>query len=445
MEAALLMAWPSSRVKSCCFDGQQWRHLNPVNLRSFHLSCYHRVHRDPKKRRRPASDQKLEMVIDLEEIADRASMSLQRVLSSSELKFRRLVSSGREAFRDLQTLITVDADRRVVISCRHSSLQFLSNLVLWSCVVVFAGRVLVEILGLGFRSGFGFGYGLPLVRRDRSLGGREVLVGRKSLFIEREGKKKGFRVSSVNPLSPARGNLTSVPEAGKQKPVSAQEKQKKLPSWWPVELPSPVLSMNKQEFQREANRLIRAILDNRMSGKDIVEDDVIQLRRICKTSGARVSIETANTRDSFYRASVEFVLNACSSSMNNSLVQIDDENPRQFVAGLADNISLDSSRAATIVSAAVAARTRSLFLQSWALEMQGKQSDAMVELSKICHVHRIFPPEDSSPEMEMVARGLAKHLRTDQREFLLTRYMDICGVENQQSVAEALGLERKLL
>ncbi|XP_042516097.1 uncharacterized protein LOC122090531 [Macadamia integrifolia] len=443
MDAAYLMTWPSSRATFSCFNGQ-WSHLNTINLRSFHTSCYNRRSRDPKKRTKPTSDQKLEMVIDLEEMADRASTSLQRVLTSSELKFRRFVSSGREAFRDLQSLIIVDADRRVVISCRRSSLQFLATFVLWSWVVVFAFRVLVKVVGLGFRSGFGFGYGMPLFRRDRSLGGREVFVGRRRPFMEREGKKKDIRVASVNPLSPARGNVTRVAKLGKQKPVSAQEKMK-LPSWWPVELPSPALRMNKQEFQREADRLIRAILDNRMSGEDIVEDDVIQLRRICKTSGARVCIETANTRDSFYRASVEFVLNACSSSMSNSLGQIDEEDPRQFVAGLANNIGLDSSRAATIVSAAVAARTRSQLLQSWALEMQGKHSDAMEELSKIYRVHRAFPPEESSPEMEMVARGLEKHLRTDQREFLLTQFMELCGVENQRSVAEALGLERKHL
>ncbi|KAL2597768.1 hypothetical protein AAZX31_11G204000 [Glycine max] len=32
---------------------------------------------------------------------------------------------------------------------------------------------------------------------------------------------------------------------------------------------------------------------------------------------------------------------------------------------------------------------------SKALEMQGKQVDAMVELSKICLLLRIFPPEES--------------------------------------------------
>lgn len=37
-----------------------------------------------------------------------------------------------------------------------------------------------------------------------------------------------------------------------------------------------------------------------------------QLRQICKLSGASVSFGTANVRDSFYRASVDFVLSICS-------------------------------------------------------------------------------------------------------------------------------------
>ena len=46
-------------------------------------------------------------------------------------------------------------------------------------------------------------------------------------------------------------------------------------------------------------------------------------------------------------------------------VQIHGEEARQFISGLADNIGLENIRAARIIRAAVAARTRSCFLQSW--------------------------------------------------------------------------------
>lgn len=123
-----------------------------------------------------------------------------------------------------------------------------------------------------------------------------------------------------------------------------------------------------------------------------------QLRRICRASGVSVSINPENTRDSFYRASVDFVLNVCSRFRFTSLsiflsflrvylcwfllwfshlenhcrvpsystsVHIGGEDARQFIAGLADNIGLEKIRAARMVSGAVAARTRSSFLQAW--------------------------------------------------------------------------------
>ncbi|KAL4596891.1 hypothetical protein ACB092_12G196400 [Castanea dentata] len=139
--------------------------------------------------------------------------------------------------------------------------------------------------------------------------------------------------------------------------------------------------------------------DNRINGRDIMEDDIIQLWQICRTFGVWVSFDTTNTRDSFYCASVDFVLNVCSRAPSHcTSVQIDGEDARKIVAGLAENIGLENICAAIIVSAAVAARTRSRFLQ--ALEIQGKHAEAKFELSKICLMLQIFPPEESSPEME---------------------------------------------
>lgn len=44
------------------------------------------------------------------------------------------------------------------------------------------------------------------------------------------------------------------------------------------------------------------------------------------------------------------------------------------------------------------------------------------------------------PEMEMVARGLEKHLKMEQREFLMSMLVGICSEESQKRAAEALGL-----
>lgn len=299
-------------------------------------------------------------------------------------------------------------------------------------MLVFAFWALCKLVSAFLWGRSGFGNGPVVVRRDRSLGGREVVVG-SGVSVERNVRISG------NPLSPA--SSVNVRASERVQRNRFRQLEKKLPKWWPVSVERPAFVMNKLEYQREADRLIRVIVDNRMKGKDIMEDDIVQLRQICRTSGVSVSFDTTNTRDSFYRASVDFVLNVCSRSPSHSTsVQIDGEDARQFVAGIAESIGLENIRAARIVSAAVAARTRSRFLQAWALEMQGKHAEAKLELSKICLMLRIFPPEDSSPEMEMVARGLEKHLKLEQREYLLTVLIGVCGEGSHRSATEALGL-----
>lgn len=42
----------------------------------------------------------------------------------------------------------------------------------------------------------------------------------------------------------------------------------------------------------------------------------MQLRRVCRISGVQVSFEPKNTGDSFYRTSIDFVLNACSRCLS---------------------------------------------------------------------------------------------------------------------------------
>lgn len=54
-----------------------------------------------------------------------------------------------------------------------------------------------------------------------------------------------------------------------------------------------------------------------------------------------------------------------SFASQSGLVELDGESAQEFIAGLADNIGLVNIRAARIVAAAVAARTRSWLLQAW--------------------------------------------------------------------------------
>ncbi|KAL5543260.1 hypothetical protein UlMin_010970 [Ulmus minor] len=217
-----------------------------------------------------------------------------------------------------------------------------------------------------------------------------------------------------NPLSVANESFNGGSERVSKNLVRVGQR---LPNWWP-------------NLEPQLDSVVdRTITDNRMTGKDIVEDDIIHLRRICRISGVRVSFDTTNTRDSIYRACVDFILTVCGRAPSySSYIQVDGEDVRQFIAGLAVNIGLENTSAARMVSAAVAARTRSSFLQAWTLEIQGKHAEAKLELSKICLVLRIFPPEESS------------HLKLEQREFLMNLLTGVCGKESKTTLAEALGL-----
>ncbi|KAL5655215.1 hypothetical protein ACJX0J_034534, partial [Zea mays] len=165
------------------------------------------------------------------------------------------------------------------------------------------------------------------------------------------------------------------------------------------------------------------------------------LRQLCKISGVKVCFDTENARDSFYRAAVNFVLDDCSRAAKDiGAAKLNGEDPRDFLAGLASNIGLDKFRAATLVCASVATRTRTCFLQCWALEIQGKRPEALDELVKICRIHYIFPPEDNSAEMEMVAAGLEKNLHVAERVHLLYLYRSVCTAGNLKTAAQALGL-----
>ncbi|XP_038712147.1 uncharacterized protein LOC120006252 isoform X1 [Tripterygium wilfordii] len=350
-------------------------------------------------------------------------LDIDRISALSSREYQQYLSSARDACQDLLSLVTIDsANRRVVVSCRRSTLLFAGHMLVIGFALLLGIRVLSKLV-LGFKGRFVFGSRRDdvVVRRDRSLGGKEVVVAARSIRETRED-----------------GMMDNFGALKKNIQVRSQEK---LPKWWPVRVVIPAMVADKEEYQREANKLIRAIMDCRTSGKDIMEDDIIQLRRICRISGVRVSIDTTNSCYTLYRTSVNFVLNVCSraSSYRNSVV-IDGEDVRQFIAGLAENIGLENTRAARMVSASVAARTRSCFLQAWALELQGRHSEAMAEVSKICIILRTFPPEESSPEMELVARGLEKQLKVEQREFLMNMIVGVCGEESHRSAAEALGL-----
>ncbi|KAJ6991348.1 hypothetical protein NC653_019519 [Populus alba x Populus x berolinensis] len=373
------------------------------------------------------------------------SQNLKLVLNITQIsklpssRFHQFLSLGQEAVDDLKTLVSLDENNRVVLSCQKSTLQFAGTVLLSGFLLISSIRVLFK-LGLGLKRKFGAGKNPNfVVRRDRSLGGKEVIVAVNEQ--QREESKRPKRLANPVEISDLVDGLGFERGDWRRYRVGSQQK---LPKWWPDSgsFSGRIVGPDQEEYQREANRLIRAITDYRTRGKDVMEHDIIQLRRICRTSGVRALFSTTNTRDAFYRASIDVVLNVCSRSVSSgshkkkillatswilsvfafliaksflqacsapsysTSVEIAGEDPRHFIAGLAENIGLESIRAARMISAAVAARTRSCFLQAWALEVQGKHSEAVYELSKICLVLQTFPPEESSVSSFVCFLGL---------------------------------------
>lgn len=172
-------------------------------------------------------------------------------MKTVELKANQFVVSGNDAVEDVKSLITVDGDRRVVVSCRKSTVYFFGQLIALSLVTVFAFNVLVK-LGLGFRnllfrrrSNDGE---VVVTRRDRSLGGREVVVSTKK-EVRRELS------GNVNPLSADVDD--SLMSYSNSMMKNWGKSKKKLPDWWPESKAAPLEGIDKEENQRKANWLIR--------------------------------------------------------------------------------------------------------------------------------------------------------------------------------------------
>lgn len=196
--------------------------------------------------------QSLKLVLDVNQIT---------YLTSS--RFSHFISLAKDAYYDLKTLISLDYNNRIVFSCRKSTIQFTAGVLLGGFVLISVIRVLIN-LGLAFRSWL---FKLRsntdsknvVVRRDRSLGGKEVVVARRVEEEERpkEVKRKMFGVLD-SPFEKPGWVFGSGLERDDWRSYRIRSASK-LPKWWPVSVAEKqeLLAVDKQEYQRDANRLIR--------------------------------------------------------------------------------------------------------------------------------------------------------------------------------------------
>ncbi|KAG0559202.1 hypothetical protein M758_10G085100 [Ceratodon purpureus] len=399
--------------------------------------------------RKQRGDDKVEITLDFEELKQRAgeaAVASKRALVSSVGKARQaganFVQDGKQAWKELRSSVAVQNDKRVVIAVRRSTIEFAGRTLIWTVLTIVFARILLA-WARRFRWGWEEGFNWPRTVRDRSLGGKEVVVKSGIKLWEGGPAKKAFRKTALglSPLDSVMTDTRSEKEIHRLKasgePLTSKkiQKESRLPPWWPAPEQAPTLPLETTaEAQREANTLLNDMLERRMNGIDFERHNIIKLRELCRNYGARVSFETANTRDTFYRTAVQLVHNVCVRGG-----EFPDEGVGKFIAGLAGNIGLDAEKAAIMVIASVAARTRAAFLQTWALHERGEIQAAHKELEGLVRIHENFSPVRNSPEMEMAARGLT-YLPVEDRRVLLEMYIFAGGSNTQWLAKEALSL-----
>lgn len=456
-----------AQLHPCCFSARSSLSSSSARHRIFCGSARrHHRRRDSdssssKTRRENAFEidnpdpDKVVISLDLHTIKDRASVAAEtatRQLRGAAVRAVRfgaaIQNDSREFWRDLRSSVSVQKDKRIVISIRRSSIEFAASALFWSLLLVAVWKIFAKA-AKKYRWGWDASFDSEMiVRRDRSLGGKEVLVGKNygNIFANSQSRSSTRNASRntrlVNPLDAVEISR-SEKEMAKQRGAqirSVGNSAVRLPSWWPApEVLRATDNLEKDDAQKEASFVARVIMDKRLSGRDFQETDILQLRRICKHSGAAVRFDTVNVRDALYRAAIDLVLSSC-GRIGTMSADVGGEKATDFLAGLADNIGLEAERAATMVNAAIAARTRSTFLQAWALYVRGKLSEAEEDIARISRIHAVLPSDKNSPEMEMVAQGLGRHLSLDERKHLLQMYLKVGSSGTQRIASEALGI-----
>ena len=178
------------------------------------------------------------------------------------------MEDGKQAWNELRYSVALQSDKRVVIAVKRSTLEFAGRTLIWTVLTIVFARVVVA-WARRFRWGWEEGFSWPRTVRDRSLGGKEVVV--KSGFQLWEGgpPKKAFRKApqGLSPLDSVKTDTRSEKELRRLKGSSDPstfkkvQRESRLPPWWPAPEQAPTLPPETTaEAQREANALLNGML-----------------------------------------------------------------------------------------------------------------------------------------------------------------------------------------
>ncbi|KMZ70934.1 hypothetical protein ZOSMA_18G00260 [Zostera marina] len=187
------------------------------------------------------------------------SFDVDRVASYLKRYCNDFLSSGEDAFHDLRSSVRVRDEygrRGIVFSCRKSSVLFVGNVLIYCSVGFLLYRVFGGVLSW-FRLQWGHGNWSSSVvtKMDRSLGGKEVVVARKSNNTVFRNMENDSRKTSPLSLGRLDGMQTRIGSDS----VKYKSRKERIPEWWPVSVPSSSSSseVNDGSSQREASMLVR--------------------------------------------------------------------------------------------------------------------------------------------------------------------------------------------
>lgn len=177
------------------------------------------------------------------------------------------IQDGKHAWKELRSSVAVRNDKHVVISLKRSTIDFAGRTILWTVLTILFSRFLL-VFAKRFRWGWEEGFSWPrnFRVRDRSLGGKEVIVSKEVKLWEGGPVKKAFNrpVKGVSPLdtvmttSRSEKDLQRLKMENDPRRFKRVQRETQLPAWWPVSHPVPTMPPEAcVQGQRDAHILLR--------------------------------------------------------------------------------------------------------------------------------------------------------------------------------------------
>lgn len=196
------------------------------------------------------------------------------LLPYEEFEFDRFVQAGanfvqegKQAWNELRSSVAVQNDKRVVIAVRRSTIEFAGRTLIWTVLTIVFARVFLT-WAKRFRWGWDEGFSWPRTVRDRSLGGKEVVVKKGIKLWEGGPVKKAYRKTAqgLSPLDSVKTDTRSEKELNRLK-VSSEpltfkkvQRESRIPHWWSAPEQEPTLPPEIiTNAQKEANTLLHGI------------------------------------------------------------------------------------------------------------------------------------------------------------------------------------------